>query len=83
MPKTAKERTSLTHQYVINISLTREQLEAFYAGHVNQVWARDAHGVSIQFPLQALRPYITHTGVRGCFKLRVSSEQRLLSIDKI
>ena len=70
-------------QYVINLSLSREQLEQFYAGRVSQVWDRDRHGVSIQFPLQALRPFVSHVGVHGRFRLKVGLDSRLLSIDKM
>ena len=83
MPNSAKNSVHRGSQYVINLSLTREQLEQFYAGHVNQVWARDTRGVSIQFPLHALRPFITHAGVRGRFRLQVSADQRLTSIEAI
>ena len=79
----ASKGDSASHQYVINLSLTRDQLESFYAGHVNQVWARDVRGVAIQFPLQALRPYVTHSGVRGRFRLRVTAEHRLKSLELI
>ena len=70
-------------QYVVDISLTAAQLNAYYAGSVQQVSARDRRGVRLQFPLNSLRPYVGHNGVRGTFCLRVDGQNRLLSLDKL
>ena len=70
-------------QYLVNLKLTPEQLERFYAGRVDQVWARDSRGVSLQFPLSALRPYVGHHGISGRFVLTVTDDHRLASIKKI
>ncbi len=69
--------------FVVNLSLSPQKLERFYAGHVNQVWARDVNGVSLRFPLHALRPHVTHSGVQGWFRIRVSSDHRLAGIERL
>ena len=69
--------------YTVQLNLTADQLKQYYAGQVKYVWARDVRGVSVQFPLTALRPFVTHNGVSGLFKIRVSGENRLLGIDQV
>ena len=68
--------------YLIPLALPAHKVERFYAGEVNQVWARDVHGVSVRFPLTALQPYVTRDGVQGLFKLTVNAENRLESIER-
>ena len=69
--------------YIVQIGLSADQLKRFYSGRVQYVWTRDEQGTSLQFPLQALRPFVTHDGVAGRFRVRVSAEQRLLGIERI
>ncbi|MEM9622470.1 MAG: DUF2835 family protein [Pseudomonadota bacterium] len=68
--------------FTIDMRLNRTQLEAFYAGQVSHVWVRDVNGVRLQFPLQHLRPFIDHNGVRGRFTLQVKPDNSLLSIKR-
>lgn len=70
-------------QYLVDLRLTAAQLNAYYAGSVQQVSARDRRGVRLQFPLASLRPYVGHNGIRGTFCLRVDGRNRLLGLDKI
>lgn len=73
----------IARSYLVDITLTADQLERFYAGHVNQVSARDTSGLRLQFPLQSLRPYVNHAGVQGRFRLEVGPDHRLSRIVKI
>ena len=69
--------------YTVDIVLSQQQLESFYAGQVQNVWARDIFGVSLSFPLNALRPFVTHTGIAGRFEVRVTSDNRLGGIERV
>ena len=71
-------RTNQT--YHVPISLGPDKLKQFYAGQVRSVWARDVRGVSLQFPLEVLRPYISHLGVQGHFELVVNGQGKLVRI---
>ncbi|MEQ9451552.1 MAG: DUF2835 family protein [Pseudomonadales bacterium] len=69
--------------FTVNLDLPARKFERFYAGEVNQVWARDVHGTSVQFPLAVLRPYVTHNGVRGVFRLVVGDDHKLMRIEPV
>ena len=79
----SRSHNTWSRQYVIDIALTTAQLQAYYAGSVGQVSARDRRGVRLQFPLANLRPYVDHQGVRGTFRLVVDARNRLLSLDRL
>jgi len=70
-------------KFIIDMRLSPTQLEAFYAGQVSHVWVRDINGLSLQFPLQHLRPFVDHHGVQGRFELKVQHNNRLQSINRI
>ncbi len=70
----------MQRRYIVDLYLSAEKMQAFYAGHVSQVSARDRRGVRLQFPLQSLRPFVGHHGVRGTFVLTVDGANRLVSI---
>ncbi len=70
--------TTAARRYILDIYLTPAQLEACYAGSVDQVSALDRTGRRLQFPLASLRPHVTHAGVRGTFELGADAQHRLL-----
>ena len=69
--------------FQIDLHLSATQIESYYAGSVQYVWARDRRGISIQFPLTALRPFVTHSGVQGRFELQVNADNRMQNIRRI
>ena len=73
---------AISRRYVVDMYLSPSQLQSFYAGNVNQVSSRDRRGVRVQFPLQSLRQFIGHEGVRGSFILSVDAQNRLLGIER-
>ena len=70
-------------RYIVDICLTPRQLEAFYAGNVDQVSALDRAGRRLQFPLASLRPHVSHHGVRGAFELGTDAGNRLLYLRRL
>jgi len=67
-------------KYIVDIHLSKAQLDAFYAGSVKQVSAIDIHGLRLQFPLSSLRPFVDYNGVRGRFVISVDGCNRLYDI---
>ena len=82
-PARPSHRRSPARSFLVDITLSIEQIQTFYAGQVSAVWARDVHGVRLQFPLTALRPFVGHHGVRGRFRVQIDADNRLLNIDKV
>jgi hypothetical protein len=63
--------------------LTADQVKSFYAGSVSQVSVRDRNGLRLVFPLQSLRGFVDHDGVRGSFALYVDADNRLQKLERL
>jgi hypothetical protein len=70
-------------RYVVDVNLTAEQMQAFYAGVVGQVLAQDRYGVKVRFPAVCLREFVTHIGVHGRFALTVDAQNRLVGVERV
>ncbi len=56
---------------------------SYYRGAVRNVQVKAEEGVSVRFPAQILRPYLTHEGIVGRFVLRYGADNRFIAIEKI
>ena len=74
---------SQTKTYTAAVVLSKAQLEAYYQGAVKDVQVRETSGLAVRFPLQALRQFVGHEGISGVFQIKVSSDNRLLGIQKL
>lgn len=70
-------------QFIIDLSLSAEKMLMYYQGNAKQVYARDQQGVSVSFPAEALRPYVTRAGVHGRFRLRIDDNNKLIDLSKL
>ncbi len=69
--------------YTVQLNLPPHKMERFYSGDADQVWVRDNRGVSIRFPLEVLRPYVTHAGGSGKFQLTVGRDHKLAKVVRV
>lgn len=70
----------VAHQYVLDLSISRDELLKYYRGSARQVSVTSVDGQKILFPVTAVQPFVTHEGVCGRFLLQVNSQGRLLSL---
>jgi len=66
-----------------SLKITNEQYLDYYRGFANQVIARTHNGQKIQFPASALKPFLTHDGISGNFRILYSDENKLIRIERI
>ena len=69
--------------YIVDLRLTREQVLRLYEGSANAVVARDRAGLTVRFPLHALRRFVDAQGINGSFELAVDGQHRLLGIERL
>ena len=74
-------------QYVVDEILIRlcipaEEFVHHYRG-VRRVHARAMDGRTVALPAGALRPFVTHSGVRGTFRFQVGDDGTLLTIERV
>ena len=63
-----------------DIDLPATAIAGMYAGTVRFIQARARDGRQVRFPVRALQPFVTRTGVCGTFALTIDAEQRLHSV---
>ena len=68
---------------LIDLVISREEYLRWYQGSARAVVATARDGRTIRFPAEALRPYVTHTGVRGTFAVYFDDNHKLLRVEKL
>lgn len=68
---------------IVDLHLTREQCESWYAGETRYVQARSRDGRSVRFPVAVLREHVGHDGIHGCFEIHMDGERRFRSIKRL
>jgi len=69
------------YRFFINIS-SQEYLQ-YYAGEATTIQVHTVDGVLIQFPASAVKPWVTHQGVNGCFVIKFDKNHKLIELKKI
>jgi len=60
-----------------SLDISPQQYEAWYRGSARRVHVRAEDGRSIQFPAEALQPYLLHNGIRGRFEICFDQNHKL------
>ncbi len=69
-------------QLTVELHISMEEFEAWYAGVATSVRAVDTRGRRIRFPARILRSYLSHDGIHGRFVIRFDADGRFQSIHK-
>jgi hypothetical protein len=68
---------------IVPLKIYPDEFQRLYEGNVRDVSARSIDGLSVRFPANILRPYVTHAGIVGTFTIHFSDENKFHSIEKI
>lgn len=68
---------------ILNIIITPEEYQRMYMGAAHEVVATSVDGRRIRFPAMILRPWVTHNGIRGRFRIVFDENNRFQKIEKI
>lgn len=71
------------HQFVFSLHLTRDQFLDYYKGSAKGLLVVAECGRRISFPPLRLIPFVSENGVSGRFLLRVDSNNRFVSLQRI
>ena len=66
-----------------SLNISADKLLSYYSGKVRNVIAKCDDGTTIQFPVEILRPFISHEGINGRFVIRYDENNKLAGIEKI
>tara|TARA_R110002072_G_scaffold1598_7_gene13656 strand:- start:16096 stop:16317 length:222 start_codon:yes stop_codon:yes gene_type:complete len=68
---------------VVDISLPREQYLQVYQSYIRQVKAVARDGKTVRFPISVLKPYLTHQGIFGTFRLSFDDQNKFVAIEAL
>src|SRR5258707_80713 len=68
---------------IIDLSLSTNQLMAYYRGQARAIRARATTGQMVQFPASALQKYILEDGVRGRFRIEFDDNHKFIGLEPI
>lgn len=69
--------------WFVHLNIPKTELLKYDSGQTRQVFAHAHDGKKIVFPVERLKPYITHEGIHGTFKIQCNEEGKLHSIEKL
>ena len=71
------------HTVIIDIVITADEYLKQYQ-HVSAVVATHSRdGRSVRFPANILRPFVTHAGIKGAFKIQFNDAGKFSGIEKM
>lgn len=77
------QRMSLVNELILPLNISPEEMLAYYRGEVANVFAVSEDGRSVVFPAHVLRPFMTHTGIVGRFRLVYDDHGRYRFIERL
>jgi polygalacturonase len=66
-----------------SLRLSDRELMKYYKGRARNVIVEDSKGMTVQFPVNILRPFVQHGGVHGVFEMTVDNHNKFVDIKKI
>lgn len=70
-------------EYYFYLSLTYDECMAYYKGDFEFIQVTEDCGKRIRFPAAHIRRFVSSIGVRGRFKLSLTSQNSFVSLEKI
>ena len=65
------------------LDISADRFLAYYRGTARAVLATTVDGRRVQFPANALRPFLSHEGVRGEFLLEFDADNKFIALHKL
>ncbi|BAZ94404.1 uncharacterized protein FOKN1_2024 [Thiohalobacter thiocyanaticus] len=72
-----------TQRLRIHLTLSADEVLRYYRGEVDSVLARTPDGISVRFPVEALRPHVLRNGVQGWFELEFDGNRKFVALHRI
>ena len=69
--------------YTFSMHMTVEQCKRYYQGMVRDVVVTCDNGLTVQLPIERLRPFMSMNGVRGRFRLILDDNNKFHSLEQM
>ena len=74
--------SSDSQESFFSIDIKENEFISYYSGKVKNIIVRSEDNKTIQFPAQLLQQFVSHSGIKGRFRIRYGKNHKLLSIDR-
>ena len=71
------------YEIIVRLAIDADEFVRLYSGSINQVVARADDGRTVKFPANILRPFVTHDGINGTFKIYFDQQNKFSHIERI
>ena len=72
--------TQSKKQFYFRLQISQQQYLQYYQGTANAVQVVSECGKRLKFPAVRLRPFLTHNGIQGRFRLTVDGNSRFIDL---
>ncbi len=66
-----------------HLAISAEKYLAYYQGKARSIVVRSEDNRSIKFPANAIRSFLTHSGIFGQFEIQFDENNKLIKIKQI
>lgn len=70
-------------QYVFGVNISYHTLTTHYSGAASVIQVVTDTGLRLQLPAIRFRPFFTHTGLQGRFRLRTDDNNAFINLEKL
>jgi len=75
--------SSVESKVEVQLDITAQEMLRWYSGGVKNVVAYARDGRRVRFPVELLRPFVSRTGVAGCFAIQFDHLGKFVSISQL
>jgi hypothetical protein len=70
-------------EVTIELAISAQEYLAHYQGAAREVVATSRDGRKIRFPSKILQPFVSHSGIYGCFVISFDESNRFQNIRRL
>lgn len=71
------------HSVTVSLSISSDEYLKAYQGTGKIVLAKDTDGRRVRFPANILRPFVTHSGIHGIFRIEFDDDGKFRRISRV
>ncbi len=71
------------HSLLFALHISADEYQRYYQGSAKSIATTTVDGRNIKFPANILRPFVTHEGIRGQFKLEYDENSKFVAIKRV
>ncbi len=70
-------------EILIDLMISSQDYLALYQGIAKDVITKDRRGKTVRFPAKILRPFVTHHGISGTFRIEFDVNNKFKKITRL